>query len=167
MPWPNYPMIMKTTSSHEEGCERFWGINTKAFLGDENGNLKAILVSDVSWEEDQLGRPVKFAEVEGSDREIPCQLILLAMGFIHPQHPGMIENMGVALDARGNVLAREGDYNTSVPIVFTAGDMRRGQSLVVWAISEGREAARKVDEFLTGSSVLETKDRVVNMQMSS
>ena len=164
MPWPTYPMILKTTSSHEEGCERFWGINTKAFLGDEKGHLMAILVSDVSWQEDQFGRPVKFTEVEGSERKIPCQLILLAMGFIHPQFQGMIEDMGVALDARGNVLAREGDYNTTVPKVFAAGDMRRGQSLVVWAISEGREAARKVDEFLMGTSVLETKDWVVNMQ---
>ena len=165
MPWPTFPMILKTSSSQEEGCERFWGINTKAFLGDENGNLRAILITDVNWEEDKLGRPLKFVEAAGSEREIPCSLILLAMGFVHPQHTGMLQNSGVALDARGNVLAREGDFNTSIAKVFAAGDMRRGQSLVVWAISEGREAARKVDEFLMGSSVLETKDRVVNMQI--
>ncbi|WP_026898089.1 glutamate synthase subunit beta [Daejeonella oryzae] len=166
MPWPNYPMILKTTSSHEEGCERFWGINTRAFLGDENGALKSILVSDVSWEIDPLGRPVKFQEVEGSEREIPCQLILLAMGFVYPQHSGLLQNLEIALDERGNVKAVEGDYSTNIPKVFAAGDIRRGQSLVVWAISEGREAARKVDEFLVGSSILETKDRVPNMQMN-
>jgi len=160
MPWPTFPMILKTTSSHEEGCERFWGINTKAFIGDEHGNLRAILVSDVSWELDSLGRPLKFVETENSEREIPCQLILLAMGFVHPQHPGMLERAGIDLDQRGNVRAKEGEYLTSVPKVFAAGDMRRGQSLVVWAISEGREAARKVDEFLMGHSVLATKDGV-------
>ena len=160
MPWPTYPMLLKTTSSHEEGCERFWGINTKAFLGNENGDLRAILVSDVSWEEDTFGRPVKFNEVEGSEREIPCQLILLAMGFLHPQHHGLVDKTGLELDARGNVKAEEGQYQTSVHKVFAAGDMRRGQSLVVWAISEGREAARKADEFLMGRSNLPSKDRV-------
>jgi glutamate synthase (NADPH/NADH) small chain len=160
MPWPTYPMILKTTSSHEEGCERFWGINTKSFLGNENGELRAILVSDVSWELDSLGRPVKFNEVGGSEREIPCQLVLLAMGFLHPQFQGLIENVGLELDVRGNVKAEEGLYQTNVSKVFTAGDMRRGQSLVVWAISEGREAARKVDEFLMGATTLPSKDRI-------
>lgn len=160
MPWPTYPMILKTTSSHEEGCERFWGINTKRFIGDDHGNLKAILVTDVSWELDVLGRPIKFNEVEGSEREIPCQLILLAMGFLHPQHEGLLQGSGVALDERGNVKAREGDYHTNLQKVFAAGDMRRGQSLVVWAISEGREAARKVDEYLMGHSDLAAKDSV-------
>ncbi len=160
MPWPTYPMLLKTTSSHEEGCERFWGINTKAFLGNENGDLRAILVSDVSWELDPMGRPVKFIELEGSEREIPCQLILLAMGFLHPQHHGLVDNTGLELDARGNVKAEEGQYQTSVHKVFAAGDMRRGQSLVVWAISEGREAARKADEFLMGRTYLPSKDRV-------
>ena len=165
MPWPNYPMIMKTTSSHEEGCERFWGINTKAFLADENGNLRAILITDVSWEEDSAGRLVKFVEKQDSEREISCQLVLLAMGFMHPQHEGLVHNSGVELDERGNVNAREGDYLTNVAKVFAAGDVRRGQSLVVWAISEGREAARKVDEFLMGQSSLATKDRVASIQM--
>ncbi len=160
MPWPTYPMVLKTTSSHEEGCERFWGINTKKFLGDEKGELRAILVSDVSWELDPLGRPVKFAEVEGSERELPCQLALLAMGFLHPQHEGLVENAGLELDNRGNVNAVEGQYMTNVIKVFAAGDMRRGQSLVVWAISEGREAARRADEYLMGSSSLPSKDRV-------
>ena len=160
MPWPNYPMLLKTTSSHEEGCERHWGVNTKEFLGDENGNLRALKVTDVSWELDVMGRPIKFSEVAGSERELPCQLVFLAMGFLHPQHTGMIEQAGVELDERKNVKAKEGAYRTNVSKVFACGDMRRGQSLVVWAISEGREAARKVDEFLMGHSMLESKDAI-------
>ncbi|MCL4638815.1 MULTISPECIES: glutamate synthase subunit beta [Olivibacter] len=162
MPWPTYPMLLKNTTSHEEGCERFWSINTKAFLGDEHGNLKGALVVDLEWETDTLGRPVKFAEVPGSEREIPCELALLAMGFLHPQHEGLLKQLGVSLDARGNVNAAEGSYKTTVDKVFVAGDMRRGQSLVVWAISEGRECARKVDEFLMGKSVLESKDSIAS-----
>lgn len=160
MPWPTYPMVLKTTTSHEEGCERYWGINTEEFLGDENGNLRAIRVVDITWELDVMNRPIKFAKVENSKREIPCQRVFLAMGFLFPQHTGMIENLGVELDDRKNVKAKEGVYRTNVSKVFACGDMRRGQSLVVWAISEGREAARKVDEFLMGHSVLESKDSV-------
>jgi len=160
MPWPTYPMLLKTTSSHEEGADRFWGINSEEFLGDENGNLRAIRVCDITWELDVMNRPIKFQKVEGSEREIPCQRVFLAMGFLFPQHNGMIENLGVELDERKNVKAKEGIYRTNVSKVFAAGDMRRGQSLVVWAISEGREAARKVDEFLMGHSVLESKDAV-------
>jgi glutamate synthase (NADPH/NADH) small chain len=160
MPWPTYPMVLKVTSSHEEGADRYWGINTKEFLGDENGELRAIRVTDVSWETDVLGRPVKFTEVEGSEREIPCQRVFLAMGFLNPQHEGMLKKLGVELDVRKNVNANEKTYRTNVSKVFAAGDMRRGQSLVVWAISEGREAARKVDEFLMGHSTLESKDAV-------
>ncbi len=162
MPWPNYPMIFRVSSSQEEGCERFFGINTKEFIGDNKGQLKAIVVSDVSWEIDGTGRPVKFTEVPDSTREIPCQLLLIAMGFLHPQFEGILEKGGIELDERSNVKAREGDYKTNVSNVFAAGDMRRGQSLVVWAISEGREAARKVDEFLMGHSALESKDRIIN-----
>jgi glutamate synthase (NADPH/NADH) small chain len=160
MPWPTYPMVLKTTSSHEEGADRYWGINTKEFLGDENDNLRAIKVTDVSWELDVMNRPIKFTEVAGSEREIACQRVFLAMGFLFPQHKGMIENLFVDLDERKNVKAKEGVYRTNISKVFAAGDMRRGQSLVVWAISEGREAARKVDEFLLGHSVLESKDAV-------
>lgn len=159
-PWPQYPMVLKVTSSHEEGADRYWGVNTEEFLGDEEGNLRALRIHDVSWEKDVMGRPIKFAKVEGSDREIPCQRVFLAMGFVHPQHEGMINGLGIELDARKNVNAKEGVYRTNVSKVFTAGDMRRGQSLVVWAISEGRECARKVDEFLMGHSVLEAKDGV-------
>jgi len=160
MPWPTYPMVLKTTSSHEEGCDRYWGINTKKFLGDDRGNLRALKVTDVSWELDVMGRPIKFNEVEGSEREIECQRVFLAMGFLHPQHEGMLNSLNVHLDERKNVKAKEGAYRTNVSKVFTAGDMRRGQSLVVWAISEGRECARKVDEFLMGHSILESKDAV-------
>lgn len=160
MPWPTYPMILKTTSSHEEGVDRFWGIDTKEFLGDENGNLRALKVVDVTWEQDVMGRPIKLNIVEGSEREIPCQRVFLAMGFVHPQHVGAIHQLGVELDERKNVKAKEGVYRTNVSKVFTAGDMRRGQSLVVWAISEGRETARRVDEFLMGHTVLESKDSV-------
>jgi glutamate synthase (NADPH/NADH) small chain len=160
MPWPTYPMVLKITSSHEEGVERHWGVNTKEFLGDADGNLRALRVTDVSWEVDVMGRPIKFSEVEGSEREIPCQRVFLAMGFLNPQYVGMLESLGVELDGRKNVNAKEGVYRTNVSKVFAAGDMRRGQSLVVWAISEGRECARKVDEFLMGHSVLESKDSV-------
>lgn len=158
MPWPTYPMVLKTSSSHEEGANRHWAIATKEFVGDENGNLKGLKLVDIQWSTGTDGRPGGFKEVPGSEREIPCELALLAMGFTNPQHTGMLDDLGVEKDERGNVKATEKAYQTSVPKVFTAGDMRRGQSLVVWAISEGRECARKVDEFLMGTSQLESKD---------
>lgn len=159
MPWPTYPMTLKTTSSHEEGADRYWSIATKAFIGDESGNLKALRIVDLEWSIAEDGRPTKFVEKEGSEREIPCELALLAMGFVHPQHEGLINQLGIELDERGNVKASEKEFQTNINKIFTAGDMRRGQSLVVWAISEGRECARKVDEYLTGGhSLLETKD---------
>lgn len=158
MPWPTYPMVLKTTSSHEEGCSRSWSVNTKEFIGDEDGNLTGIRIVDVLWETDVFGRPIKFSEVEGSERVLPAQRVFLAMGFLFPQKVGLLEQLGVELDERGNVRAQEGVYQTSVNKVFAAGDMRRGQSLVVWAISEGREAARRVDQFLTGYTSLESKD---------
>ncbi|PRD52602.1 glutamate synthase subunit beta [Sphingobacterium gobiense] len=162
MPWPTYPMLLKTTTSHEEGCQRYWSVSTKAFLGDDKGHVRAALVVDLEWETDNFGRPTKFKEVEGSEREIPCELVTLAMGFLHPQHEGLLQQLGVKLDGRGNVEALEGEYKASADRVFVAGDMRRGQSLVVWAISEGRECARKVDEFLMGYSELECKDQTVS-----
>jgi glutamate synthase (NADPH/NADH) small chain len=158
MPWPSYPMVLKTSSSHEEGCERQWAVATKAFLGDEKGNLRALNIVDLEWKLGEDGRPAQFVEIAGSEREIPCQLALLAMGFVHPQHEGVVNELGLELDNRGNVKATEKAYQTSIPKIFTAGDMRRGQSLVVWAISEGRECARKVDEHLMGQSLLETRD---------
>jgi len=157
MPWPTYPMVLKVSSSHEEGCERQWAVSTKEFIGDGNGNLKALKIVDLEWKVGDNGR-AQFTEVPGSAREIPCDLALLAMGFVHPQHEGLVNDLAVEKDDRGNVRATEKTYQTSIPKIFAAGDMRRGQSLVVWAISEGRECARKVDEFLMGASVLETKD---------
>lgn len=160
MPWPTYPMLLKHTSSHEEGAQRAWSVNTKNFIEDENGNLKALKVVDVEWEIDANGRPVKFTEVAGTERDLPCELVLLAMGFLHPQKEGLIEKLGIELDNRGNVNASEHTYQTNIAKIFAAGDVRRGQSLVVWAISEGREAARKVDEYLMGSTKLASRDAV-------
>ena len=158
MPWPTYPMIMKTTSSHEEGVERQWAMATKEFIGDEDGNLKALKIVQLDWKMADDGRPAKFVEVPGTEEIIPCELALLAMGFVHPQQEGLVNELGLELDERGNVRAAEKSYQTNINKIFAAGDIRRGQSLVVWAISEGRECARKVDEFLMGSSLLETKD---------
>jgi len=166
MPWPSYPMILKTTSSHEEGADRIWGVATKAFVGDENGNLKALQIVDLEWTSSADGRPSKFTEKEGSIREIPCELALLAMGFLHADPAGIIDELDVALDEKGNVKASEQNYKTNIAKVFTAGDMRRGQSLVVWAISEGRECARQVDIFLTGSTLLASKDASLFVQSS-
>ena len=161
MPWPTYPMLLKTTTSHEEGVDRKWAVATKEFIGDENGNLKALKIVDLEWKSSPDGRLTQFTEIAGSERELPCELALLAMGFLHPQKEGLLSELGIELDERGNVHASEKNYQTSISKIFAAGDMRRGQSLVVWAISEGREAARKVDEFLMGHSVLETKDNSI------
>lgn len=160
MPWPTYPMTLKTSTSHEEGANRHWAIATKEFVSDGNGNLKALKVVDLEWKILEDGRPAQFVEVVGSEKELPCELALLAMGFVHPQHEGLIKELDIELDERGNVKASEKSYQTNIAKIFTAGDMRRGQSLVVWAISEGRECARKVDEFLMeGVSFLESKDQ--------
>jgi glutamate synthase (NADPH/NADH) small chain len=159
MPWPTYPMTLKISSSHEEGADRKWAIATKEFIGDNNGQLKALKIVDLEWKIAEDGKPAQFVEVNGSERQIPCELALLAMGFVHPLHDGLLNELGVDLDERGNVKASEKSYQTNIQKIFTAGDMRRGQSLVVWAISEGRECARKVDEFLSnGISILESKD---------
>lgn len=159
MPWPTFPMVLKTTSSHEEGVERKWAIATKEFLGDGEGNLTGLVVVDLEWALSGDGLPARFVEVPGSERVIPCELALLAMGFVHAQHSGLLTQLEIDLDERGNVKAPERTYQTNIPKIFTAGDARRGQSLVVWAISEGRECARKVDEYLMADSCLETKDR--------
>lgn len=151
MPWPNWPMILRTSTSHEEGCNRQWSIVTKEFVGDKDGNLKALKIVEVEWKGNS------FKELPGTEKEIPCELALLAMGFLHPQHTGLLDQLGVDYDERGN--AKCTNYQTSVEGVFSAGDMRRGQSLVVWAISEGREAARAVDKFLMGHSNLEAKEK--------
>jgi glutamate synthase (NADPH) small chain len=161
MPWPTYPMVLKTSSSHEEGANRQWATATKEFIGDENGNLRAVKIIDLEWKASSDNSAASFIEKAGSERELPCELALLAMGFVNPQYDGMLAQLEIELDNRGNVRGSEKNYQTNIPKVFVAGDMRRGQSLVVWAISEGRECARKVDEFLMGSSVLETKDHTL------
>lgn len=156
-PWPNWPMILRTSTSHDEGCERQWAIQSKEFVGDANGNVTGLKVVEMGWLEAEAGKLPKYAELPGTERVIPCELVTLAMGFLHPQHTGMLNELGVAYDERGNVKADE-KYKTSVEKVFSAGDMRRGQSLVVWAIAEGRECARNVDIYLTGASKLEARD---------
>lgn len=165
MPWPTYPMILKTTSSHEEGADRHWAIATKEFIGDENGNLKALKIVDLQWKFTEDNKPAQFVEVPGSESEIPCERAFLAMGFVHPQHEGLLQQLDVELDPRGNVKASEKEFHTNIAKIFTAGDMRRGQSLVVWAISEGRECAKKVDEYLMGYSLLPSKDQNILQQV--
>tara|TARA_R110000737_G_scaffold332959_3_gene350215 strand:+ start:246 stop:1709 length:1464 start_codon:yes stop_codon:yes gene_type:complete len=154
-PWPNWPMTLRTSSSHAEGCQREWSVMTKRFVKDDSGNLSGLEVAKVKWAADENGK-YGMQEIEGSMEVIPCQKAFLAIGFVHAQKEGLLAQLGVDYDHRGNVLAT--DYKTSVEGVFTAGDMRRGQSLVVWAISEGREAAVAVDTELSGQTVLESKD---------
>jgi len=151
-PWPYWPMILRSSSSHEEGVIRDWSINTKHFSGDAAGNVKKLHGVRLEWKKGDNGRP-QMVEIPGSDFELDCDLVLLAMGFLGPEKPGMIEQLGVKLDERGNVAVGP-DYQSSVPGVFSCGDMRRGQSLVVWAIWEGREAARGVDAYLMGETSL-------------
>ena len=149
--WPNWPNKLRTSSSHEEGCERLWSIDTVSFEGD-NGKVNTIHCVKVEWTQEQ-GRWV-MSRVPGSEFSLKADLVLLAMGFVHPVRDGLLMDLGVELDERSNVKANTNDYKTSINKVFTAGDMRRGQSLVVWAIREGRQCARAVDEFLMGQSEL-------------
>jgi len=151
MPWPSYPMLLKTTSSHEEGAEREWSIATKEFIGNDKGELTGVKTVKIEWGNGG------FNEVEGTEKIIDCDAVFLALGFLHPEHQ-MLQNVEVAINERGNVQANEKNYATNIPKIFAAGDMRRGQSLVVWAISEGRECAKAVDEYLQGYSMLESKD---------
>ena len=153
-PWPYWPLQLTTSSSHKEGCERNWLINTKEFLKDENGNLKGIKTIGVEWDNSN-GSP-KLKEIEGSEKIHDCELAILALGFTGPES-NLADKLGVITDNRSNYKADYGKYQTNIPKVFTAGDMRRGQSLIVWAISEGREAAREIDIFLMGDSILPTK----------
>jgi glutamate synthase (NADPH/NADH) small chain len=140
-PWPTYPMIYRVASAHEEGGERVYAVSTEEFVGNADGAVSALRLTEVAFEG---GR---FAPVPGSRKEIACDLVLLAMGFTGAERPGLLDDLGVAFDTRGNV-ARDASYETSVPGVFVAGDMGRGQSLIVWAIAEGRSAAAAVDQHL-------------------
>ncbi|MBL8699033.1 MAG: glutamate synthase subunit beta [Alphaproteobacteria bacterium] len=150
--WPDWPLKLRTSSSHEEGCARDFAVLTKRAVGS-NGRVEALECVRVEWAKGADGR-MAMQEVAGSEFRIKADLVLLAMGFVGPRKAGMIEQAGVALDVRGNVRAAVDDYKTSVPKLFAAGDMRRGQSLVVWAIREGRQCARAIDESLMGASTL-------------
>ena len=152
-PWPYWPLQLKTSSSHEEGCERNWLINTKEFLTNDKGELTGLITVEVSWKITPGERP-ELIEKEGSEKTWPCELVLLALGFTGPEKT-LSEQLGLEIDFRNNYKAS--NYQTNKPNIFTAGDMRRGQSLIVWAISEGREAARAVDIYLMGKSNLPTK----------
>jgi glutamate synthase (NADPH) small chain len=143
-PWPTYPMTFRVSSAHEEGGERMYAVSTQQFVADDEGRVRVLRLIDVD---------ASFQPIEGTEREIPAELVLLAMGFTGPERAGLLEQLGVDLDERGNV-ARDGTYATSVDGVFVAGDAGRGQSLIVWAIAEGRAAAAAVDTYLTGSTTL-------------
>ena len=153
-PWPLWPMTLRTSSSHEEGGERHWAILTKEFIGDEKGQLSRVKIVDIEWHLDDNGRQ-GFREIENTEREIPCQLALLAIGFVSPENT-LLKEFGVTTNDRSLVSTEQ--YRTNVEHIFAAGDARRGQSLVVWAISEGREAAVQVDRYLMGESKLASKD---------
>lgn len=150
--WPNWPNKLRTSSSQEEGCTRDWAVGTKSFSG-KNSKVTTLNAVRLDWKQDDKGQ-WKMSEIAGSEFSLKADLVLLAMGYMHPVQEGMLKELGVAFDPRGNVQATEVDFQTSMKKVFAAGDMRRGQSLVVWAIREGRQCARAVDEFLMGRSDL-------------
>ena len=150
-PWPEWPLVLRTSSSHEEGVDRTWSVLTKSFIGDENGNISGLKTVKVVWGNG------KFDEIPDTEKIYPVDLVLIAVGFVHTQKEGLLSQLNINLDGRGNAKAQ--NYKTNIDKVFTAGDMRRGQSLVVWAIQEGREAARALDESLSGKSSLAAKER--------
>ena len=150
--WPDWPLKLRTSSSHEEGCDREFAVATRRFVG-QDGKVTAIECVRLEWVKDDQGR-MQMREVAGSEFELKADLVLLAMGFVGPRQAGLVEQATVELDPRGNVKANVVDYRTSVPNIFSCGDMRRGQSLVVWAIREGRQCARAVDEYLMGATKL-------------
>ncbi|HUQ39393.1 MAG TPA: glutamate synthase subunit beta [Acidimicrobiales bacterium] len=150
-PWPTWPLVFRTSSAHEEGGERVFSVNTECFLGDSDGHVQALRAHEV--EQKVVDGRMTFEKVEGSDFDLPCQLVLLAMGFVGPQKPGLVTELGVDLNQRGNV-DRDDDWATNVPGVFVCGDMGRGQSLIVWAIAEGRSCAASVDRHLMGHTLL-------------
>jgi glutamate synthase (NADPH/NADH) small chain len=151
MPWPTYPMIFRVASAHEEGVDRVYAVNTERFLSDDDGNLRALRAHQVEQKLDD-GR-MSFEKIDGTDFELPCELVLLAMGFVGPQREGLLDQLGIELNERGNV-ARDDSFRTNLDNVFVCGDMGRGQSLIVWAIAEGRSCAAAVDRFLMGDTLL-------------
>ena len=146
-PWPQWSLVYRTSSAHEEGGERIFSVSTERFVADENGNVRALVISEVQFADGM------FATVAGTERELPCDLVLLALGFVGPEKASWLDQLGVARDERGNI-ARDESFQTNVRGVFVAGDMGRGQSLIVWAIAEGRATASAVDKFLMGSTTL-------------
>ncbi|MFW7379588.1 MAG: glutamate synthase subunit beta [Oligoflexus sp.] len=146
--WPDWPYMLRTSSSHEEGCERHWSLQTKEFVGDENGRLKCLVTQKVEWIKDAQGR-MSLHVVPGSEKEWPCELVFIAVGFVGAETEGLVSDNKIALTERGNIDANSQNYATNLQGVFAAGDVRRGQSLVVWAIKEGRDAAAAVDRFLS------------------
>ena len=150
-PWPEWPRIYRVASAHEEGVERVYAVSTRRFIDNGKGQVEGLELVEVEMQHN--GGRLNFAEIPGSGYIIPCDLALLAMGFLGPEKTGMLEQLNVELTQRGNV-KRDRNWMTSVNGVFTAGDMQRGQSLIVWAIAEGRSAARGIDRFLMGSSDL-------------
>jgi glutamate synthase (NADPH/NADH) small chain len=146
-PWPTWSNVFRVSSAHEEGGERVYSVNTERFVGDDEGNVRGLVAHEVEFTDG------KFIKIEGTDFELPCDLVLLAMGFVGPERPGLLDGLGVEYDARGNV-ARDMSFMTNVSGVFTCGDMGRGQSLIVWAIAEGRACAAGVDRYLTGETML-------------
>jgi glutamate synthase (NADPH/NADH) small chain len=148
-PWPTYPMVYRVSSAHEEGGERVYAVSTQELLDDGDGSVRGLRLAEGELAD---GR---FVPVDGSERDVPAGLVLLAMGFTGPETGGVVAQLGLDLDARGNI-ARDGDYMSTLPGVFVAGDAGRGQSLIVWAIAEGRSAAAAVDRYLTGSTTLPT-----------
>ena len=157
-PWPYWPMKLKTTSSHKEGVERFFSISTKEFIGDEKGNLKALKTVEVEWIVKKGERP-QLLEIPNTEKTWNCDLVLLALGFTGSEK-NLAEKFNVNMDFKSNIKATTKNYQTNIPNIFSAGDMRRGQSLIVWAISEGRQAAHHIDKFLMGQSNLTLKDKI-------
>lgn len=148
MPWPTFPVLLQFTSSHEEGCVREWSVNTKEFIKDEFGNLKAIRLIEVEWNRDEFGHFINYTEKLDSDIVIECDLAFIALGYRHVEQKGLVEHLDVRLDPRGNLIGNDVEFQTNQPKIFSCGDARSGQSLVVNAIAEGRKCAAKVDEFL-------------------
>lgn len=154
-PWPFWPMRLRTSSSHKEGADRVFSISTKKFDTDKDGNLKSLVTVEVEWIKQPGQRPM-LKEVEGTEKEWDCDLVLLALGFTGSETT-VADQLNLETDSRTNIKASAADYKTNIPGVFVAGDQRRGQSLIVWAISEGREAAHYVDTYLMGKSDLPLK----------
>ncbi len=155
MPWPTYPMMFRVSSAHEEGCERVYAVNTECFLPGDDGKVGALRAHQV--EQTFVDGRMTFEKVDGTDFDLPCELVLLAMGFVGPQRAGLLDSLGVDINERGNV-ARNEEFRTNLDNVFVCGDMGRGQSLIVWAIAEGRSCAAAVDQFLMGDTLLACAD---------